>query len=83
MKSSRYIRVALAVIGIGLALGVGAVWADPTSQVGRLYSLSGSVSFRPGSLDEWVPATLNYLTIGFDSWGAPPLWIWIDGMSVR
>ena len=69
MKSSRYIRVALAVIGIGLALGVGAVWADPTSQVGRLYALSGSVSFRPGSLDEWAPATLNYpLTAGDYLW---------------
>jgi len=30
-----------------------------------------------------LPATLNWLTIGFDSWGAPPLWIWIDGMSIR
>jgi hypothetical protein len=38
--------------------------------------------------DQWerkgeLPATLNYLTIGFDSWGAPPLWIWLDGMSLR
>ena len=38
--------------------------------------------------DKWkregeVPATLNYLTIGFDSWGAPPLDIWLDGMSIR
>ncbi|MHB8969113.1 MAG: NosD domain-containing protein [Pirellulaceae bacterium] len=30
-----------------------------------------------------LPVTLNYLTIGCDSWGAPPLQIWIDGMSVR
>ncbi|MHB0958043.1 MAG: right-handed parallel beta-helix repeat-containing protein [Pirellulaceae bacterium] len=30
-----------------------------------------------------LPVTLNYVTIGCDSWGAPPLHIWIDGMSVR
>ena len=30
-----------------------------------------------------LPATLNYLTIGFDSWGAPPLRIWLDGMGLR
>ncbi len=24
---------------------------------------------------------VNYLTIGFDSWGAPPLRIWIDGLA--
>ncbi len=27
--------------------------------------------------------TLNYLTIGFDSWGALPLRIWIDGLAVK
>ena len=30
-----------------------------------------------------LPATLNYVTISVDSWGAPPLHVWIDGMSVR
>jgi parallel beta-helix repeat protein len=35
--------------------------------------------------EQWVRegpalATVNYLTIGFDSWGAPPLRIWIDGL---
>jgi parallel beta-helix repeat protein len=30
-----------------------------------------------------VPATLNYVTISCDSWGAPPLRIWLDGMSIR
>jgi parallel beta-helix repeat protein len=30
-----------------------------------------------------LPATLNWLTIGFDSWGTPPLRIWIDGMGLR
>ena len=28
-----------------------------------------------------VPRSLESLTIGFDSWGAPPLRIWIDGLS--
>ena len=28
-------------------------------------------------------AVLNYLTIGFDSWGAPPLRIWLDGLAVK
>jgi parallel beta-helix repeat protein len=42
--------------------------------------LAGSEQWeRKGEL----PATLNWLTIGFDSWGAPPLWIWLDGMSIR
>ena len=27
--------------------------------------------------------TANYLTISFDSWGAPPLHIWIDGMALK
>lgn len=30
-----------------------------------------------------LPQSLKYLTIGFDSWGAPPLRIWIDGMALR
>ncbi len=30
-----------------------------------------------------LPATLNYVTIGCDSWGAPPLRIWLDGMSIQ
>jgi hypothetical protein len=28
-------------------------------------------------------AVLNYLTIGFDSWGAPPLRIWVDGLALK
>jgi len=44
-------------------------WADPPSQIGRLSIVSGSVSFRPGSLDEWGPATLNYpMTAGDHLW---------------
>jgi len=43
--------------------------ADPPSRVARINFLSGSVSFRPGSLEEWTAATLNYpLTTGDHLW---------------
>jgi hypothetical protein len=43
--------------------------ADPPSLVGRLNLVEGGVSFRPGSLDEWAPAALNYpLTAGDHLW---------------
>lgn len=46
-----------------------ALWADPPSEVGRLNLISGQVSFQSGSVDEWVPATLNYpLTTGDHLW---------------
>jgi hypothetical protein len=42
---------------------------DPPSRVARLNLASGSVSFRPGSVEEWAPATLNYpLTTGDHLW---------------
>src|SRR2546428_8784637 len=42
---------------------------DPPSRVGRLSFLSGSVSFRPGSVDDWATATINYpLTTGDHLW---------------
>jgi hypothetical protein len=46
-----------------------ALWADPPSRVGRLNLIDGSVSFRPASLEDWAPATLNYpLTTGDQLW---------------
>jgi len=33
---------------------------DPPSRVGRLSYLSGSVSFRPGTVDDWTDASINY-----------------------
>ncbi|HYL54977.1 MAG TPA: DUF6600 domain-containing protein [Gemmatimonadales bacterium] len=33
---------------------------DPPSRVGRLSYISGSVSFRPGDVDDWTTATINY-----------------------
>jgi hypothetical protein len=45
--------------------------ADPTSQVGRLSYIDGSVSFNPGTIDEWTPSTLNYPLSGGDQlWAA-------------
>src|SRR5256886_14293796 len=42
---------------------------DPPSRVGRLSFLSGSVSLRPGSVDDWGTATVNYpLTTGDHLW---------------
>jgi len=43
--------------------------ADPPSRVARLNYVSGPVSFRPGSVDDWTAATLNYpLTTGDHLW---------------
>src|SRR5664279_3322021 len=38
----------------------GQVQDDPPSRVVRLNYMSGTVSFRPGSVDEWTAATINY-----------------------
>jgi len=43
--------------------------ADPPDRVGRISYISGAVSFRPGSVDDWAAATLNYpLTTGDHVW---------------
>src|SRR5579862_3154079 len=60
---------ALVTLIAGAALADG---DDPPSRVARLNYLSGSVSFRPGSVDDWGPATLNYpLTTGDHLWTDP------------
>ena len=57
------------------AMFAGAVMADagdPPSRVARLNYVSGQVSFRPGSVEEWAPATINYpLTTGDHLWTDP------------
>src|SRR3989475_1780144 len=40
--------------------GIDRPQADPPSRVGRLSYLAGSVSFRPGDVDDWAAATVNY-----------------------
>ncbi len=68
MNGTLKFRVLLALVA-GSVLCAIPVWADPSSQVGRLSLISGSVSFRPGNLDEWAPAMLNYpLTAGDRLW---------------
>ena len=58
-----------------LAMAAAAALADagdPPSRVARLNYKSGSVSFRPGSVEEWTEASLNYpLTIGDRLWTQP------------
>ncbi len=42
---------------------------DPPGRVARLNHISGSVSFQPAGVDEWVPATVNRpLTTGDRLW---------------
>jgi len=48
----RLLLAALAAAGIAAA-------QDPPSMAGRLSYVQGSVSFQPGGIDEWVPATVN------------------------
>ena len=59
-------------IGLLLAAIAVSAWADagdPPSRVARLNLLLGPVSFRPGTVEDWAPATLNYpLTIGDHLW---------------
>lgn len=57
------------VILLLLPLALTQAHADPPARVGRLSFLSGSVSFRPGSLDDWSAAALNYpVTTGDHLW---------------
>ena len=66
--TTRRKRVLLISLVLILSLPMLAI-ADPPSVVGRLNLVEGSVSFRPGSLDEWAPAMLNYpLSAGDHLW---------------
>src|ERR1700730_11648569 len=48
----RIILVAVAAAGMVAA-------QDPPTRVGRLNHVEGSVSFQPGGVNDWVPATIN------------------------
>ncbi|HTP58340.1 MAG TPA: hypothetical protein VMM82_05440, partial [Spirochaetia bacterium] len=60
----------LALVLLAVAVGCGSLaWADPPDRVGRINLLTGTVSFHPGSVEDWAPATLNYpLTTGDNLW---------------
>ncbi len=56
--SGRWIVLAMATAGVLAA-------QDPPGSVGRLSYITGSVSFQPGGVNDWVPATVNRpLTVG-------------------
>ncbi len=56
--SRRLLILMMAVAGVATA-------QDPPTRIGRLNYVSGSVSFQPGGVDDWVPATINRpLTVG-------------------
>src|SRR3954471_11240912 len=60
----------LTLLAAGVAAGQPA--GDPPSRVARLNYLQGQVSFRPGSVEEWTQATLNYpLYNGDHLWSDP------------
>ena len=51
------------------ALAAAVVAADPPDRVGRLNLINGSVSLRPASLSDWIPAEPNrVLTVGDALW---------------
>src|SRR5690349_12541707 len=50
----------LTLLAASLAVAQEPAGGDPPSRVVRLNYIQGQVSFRPGSVDEWTAATLNY-----------------------
>jgi hypothetical protein len=65
MRKTTYIPVLLAMAAASAVADAG----DPPSEVARLNYMEGPVSFRPGSVEDWTAASLNYpLTIGDHLW---------------
>ena len=63
MRKSQLLAVLVtmaATFAFGQDQAPGQVQDDPPSRVARLNYMSGTVSFRPGSVDEWTAATINY-----------------------
>ena len=68
MSSGWLTRLLLATV-TGVLFSPAVVLADPPTRVARISFIGGSVSFRPGSLDEWSVASFNYpLTVGDHVW---------------
>src|ERR1035441_10420464 len=62
MRKSELLAVVAAMAAVaafGQDQAPGQVQDDPPSRVARLNYMSGTVSFRPGSVDEWTAAILN------------------------
>jgi len=68
MLSSRSVTHVTLAVAIACAAARSAA-ADPPARVARVSYATGSVSFRPSTLDEWTLATMNYpVTIGDHLW---------------
>ena len=69
VEETQMLRKSAPILLLIAALPLVAQDADPPSRVARLNLLSGSISFRPASVEEWTGATLNYpLTTGDHLW---------------
>jgi hypothetical protein len=63
MRKSELLAVALAMAAASAFAqdqAPGQVQNDPPARVVRLNYMSGTVSFRPGTIEDWTAATLNY-----------------------
>ena len=60
MRLARFLTPALVLVLLPTLRQADRPDDDPPSRVGRLSFLSGSVSFRPGTVDDWTDATINY-----------------------
>ncbi|HVO40965.1 MAG TPA: DUF6600 domain-containing protein [Spirochaetia bacterium] len=68
MKANRKLVIVLAVLLVAMC-GASLAWSDPPARVGRLNLITGTVSFHPGSVEDWSPAALNYpMTAGDALW---------------
>jgi hypothetical protein len=66
MRGMRYLTGTIALL-VGGFVSLHA--QDPSARVARTSYLQGNVSFRPGTVDDWTSATLNYpLTTGDHLW---------------
>src|SRR5487761_2070147 len=61
--------LAITMFALSLGMAQDSNDSDPPSRAARLGYISGSVSFQPGGVDDWVPATPNRpLTTGDRLW---------------
>jgi hypothetical protein len=69
MRITRYLTTALLPALLTTGFASSALAQDPPDRVGRVSYVGGDVSFRPGDVDDWAAATLNYpLKSGDDLW---------------
>src|SRR3569833_1527687 len=68
-KRGPRVHVGMAAVLFSAVAAVHAQDLDPSARVARTSFLQGDVSFRPGTVDVWTSATLNYpLTSGDHLW---------------